>query len=145
MPKKYRALTKLRKRELERAEQALLSVNLKLDELKRKREKLRKDERLTTLPPSGEGALVAGVLAQKRTIQLCLKSVEAQIESLLRAKEQRQAELRLANIAYEQAKSIESKVLEEIFKKEARRTQNALDEAASQRFWRLNVGRKDAD
>ncbi len=143
MPKNYRALTKLRKRELEQAEQALMAVNSKLDELRRKRERLREDERKTVLPQSGDGAQVAGVLAQKRSIQLSLKAAEAQIEGLLKVKKQRQAELKSANIAYEQAKSIESRVLEEIFKREARRTQNSLDEIASQQFWRLNSAKKD--
>ncbi|BBG64860.1 hypothetical protein NNO_0158 [Hydrogenimonas sp.] len=143
MPKNYRALTKLRKREFERAEQALAVVNYRLEELKRKREMLREDERSTALPAAGKGADVAGVLAQKRSIQRLLKAVEDQIESLKRLKEQRQAELKAANIAYEQAKSIESKVVEEILKRERRRTQNGLDEIASQQFWRLNTPKKD--
>jgi flagellar biosynthesis chaperone FliJ len=143
MPKNYRALTKLRKREFERAEQALAVVNYRLEELKRKRDMLREDERSTVLPTAGKGADVAGVLAQKRSIQRLLKAVEEQIESLKRMKEQRQAELKAANIAYEQAKSIESKVVEEILKRERRRTQNGLDEIASQQFWRLNTPKKD--
>ncbi len=143
MPKNYRALTKLRKRQFEQAEQALALVNGRLEELKRERERLREEERLAGLPSRGDGAVIAGVLAQKRTIQAALKRLEAQIESLMSLKRERQAELKAANIAYEQAKSIESKVLEEILKKERRRVQNALDEAASQQFWRLNAGRKD--
>ncbi len=118
-------------------------VNSKLDELRRKRERLREDECKTVLPQSGEGAQVAGVLAQKRSIQISIKAVEAEIEGLLKVKKQRQAELKSANIAYEQAKSIESRVLEEILKREARRTQNSLDEIASQQFWRLNSAKKD--
>ncbi len=143
MPKNYRALTKLRKREFERAEQALMVVNSKLDELRRRRERLREDERKTALPESGDGAQAAAVLAQKRSIRLSIKAVEAEIEGLRRVKRERQAELKSANIAYEQAKSIESKVLEEILKREARRTQNSLDEIASRQFWRANVAKKD--
>ncbi len=143
MPKNYRALTKLRKRELEQAEQALTAVNSKLDELRRRRERLREDERETLLPKRGDGTQVAAVLAQKRSLQISIKAVEEQIDGLLKVKKQRQAELKSANIAYEQAKSIESRVLEEIFKKEARRTQKSLDEIASQRFWRLSRAKKD--
>ncbi len=143
MPKNYRALTKLRKRQFEQAEQALAVVDAQLEKLKRKREKLREEERLAVLPERGKGAHIAGVLAQKRTVQTALKAIEAQIESLIAVRAERQAELKAANIAYEQAKSIESKVLEEILKKERRRAQNALDEIASQQFWRLHAGRKD--
>ena len=143
MPKNYRALTKLRKRELEQAEQALTAVNSKLDELRRRRERLREDERETLLPKRGDGTQVAAVLAQKRSLQISIKAVEEQIDGLLKVKKQRQAELKSANIAYEQAKSIESRVLEEIFKREARRTQKSLDEIASQQFWRLNSAKKD--
>ncbi len=145
MLENYRALTRLRKRELERAEQALALVNARLDELERKRERLREEECSVGLPGRGRGADIAGVLAQKRTIQSALKSLEAQIDSLEAIKRERQAELKTANIAYEQAKSIESKMLEEILKRERRRVQNALDEAASQQFWRLNGARKDPD
>jgi len=143
MPKNYRALTKLRKREFEQAEQALMVVNSKLNELRLERERLREDERSVALPLSGKGEQINGVLAQKRVIQASLKAVEEQIESLRRLKERRQAELKAANIAYEQAKSMESKVLEEILRRERRSIQKSLDEIASQQFWRLNVPRKD--
>ncbi|MCF6201772.1 MAG: flagellar FliJ family protein [Hydrogenimonas sp.] len=142
MPKNYRALTKLRKQELERAEMALLEINMKIEELKRKREVLRRDECEASMPKEGDGKKAAAHLALKRAIQEGIRKVEAQIEALIPTRERLQNELKAANIAYEQAKSMESKVVEDILKRESRRAQGALDEIASQQFWRLNNGRK---
>ncbi len=145
MPKNYRALTKLRKQEKQRVEMALSEVNSKIEELKRKRESLREEERSLSLPNFGDGARVSALLVQKRTIKGAIERVKVQIESLLPVRSKLQEELKAANIAYEQAKSMESKILEDLFKREARRAQVMLDEIASQQFWRLNNRKKDRD
>ncbi|WP_456404801.1 hypothetical protein [Hydrogenimonas sp.] len=140
--KNYRALTKLRKQQFERAEQELMRANALLDGLLAERERLRADERGITLPSEGEGGRISALLAQRRAIQAALDLLQVRIESAQRAKEEKERLLKAAHIAYEQAKSIESQVLESILLKEKRRVQNFLDEAASRQFWRL-MNRKE--
>ncbi len=138
MLKNYRSLTKLRKQEKQRVEMALMEINSKIENLRSEKESLRAQERSLSLPRSGEGARVLALLSQKGTIKAAIKRVQAQIDALLPVKEELQERLKAANIAFEQAKSMESKVVEDIIKSESRRAQSMLDEIASQQFWRLN-------
>ncbi|GEM_PF-1437040 len=138
MLKNYRSLTKLRKQEKQRVEMALMEINSKIENLRSEKESLRAQERSLSLPRSGEGARVLALLSQKSSIKAAIKRVQAQIDALLPVKEELQERLKAANIAFEQAKSMESKVVEDIMKSESRRAQSMLDEIASQQFWRLN-------
>jgi len=138
MLKNYRSLTKLRKQEKQRVEMALMEINTKIENLRSEKESLRAQERSLSLPRSGEGARVLALLSQKGTIKAAIKRVQAQIDALLPVKEELQERLKAANIAFEQAKSMESKVVEDIMKSEAKKAQGMLDEIASQQFWRLN-------
>ncbi len=141
--KNYRALTRLRKQQFERAEQELMKANALLDGLLAERERLRAEERGVALPSEGDGSRVCALLAQRRTIQSALGLLQVRIESAAKVKEERERLLKAAHIAYEQAKSIESQMLESMMLKEKRRVQTALDEAASRRFWRLTNRKED--
>ena len=138
MLKNYRSLTKLRKQEKQRVEMALMEINSKIENLRSEKESLRVQERSLSLPRSGEGVRVLALLSQKGTIKAAIMRVQTQIDALLPVKEELQERLKAANIAFEQAKSMESKVVEDIMKSESRRVQSMLDEIASQQFWRLN-------
>ncbi len=142
MPKNYRALTKLRKQQFERVEQELAVVNGKLQKLLAQKEALRADERAMEIPTAGMGRALGAILNQKRAIQSELERLQEQIELTQQHKYVLEASLKEAHIAYEQAKSIESQVIQRVIMKQKRAEQGLLDEIASQRFWRDRNGEK---
>jgi len=142
VPKNYRALTKLRKQQFERVEQELAVVNGKLQSLLAQKEALRADERAMTIPASGMGRALGAILNQKRAIQSALEMLQQQIEVTKQHKYALETSLKEAHVAYEQAKSIESQVIQRVIMKRKRAEQGLLDEIASQRFWRDRNGEK---
>ncbi len=134
--KNYRALTKLRKQQFERAEQALAAANAEKRRLEREKEKLRADVRAIEVPGSGIGRQLGLIVSQKAALKAAIEALERRIEAADERCRQRQEDLMAAHIAYEQAKSLEAKIVAVHLAKEKRREQGRLDEIASQRFWR---------
>ncbi|WP_201352363.1 hypothetical protein [Hydrogenimonas urashimensis] len=134
--KNYKALTKLRKRQFEQAEQAMASANAALQKLLEKKEALRADARAVEPPKEGLGTQLNAMLSQKKAIKRALEALEYEIDAAMRAKKEKERLLKAAHIAYEQAKSIESQAEKIVLEKAARANRNRLDEIASQRFWR---------
>ena len=136
MPKNFKALVKLRKQQFDRAEQELAMANARLNALYGEKEKLRADMRAVEPPKEGTGLQMEAVVTQKRTIQRALDALQFRIDAGEADKRDKERLLREAHIAWEQAKSIESQVLNALMQKERREMQSRLDEIASQRFWR---------
>jgi flagellar biosynthesis chaperone FliJ len=134
--KNYRALTKLRKQQFDRAEQALATANAALEKLYAQKERLREDMRAVEPPREGTGLQMGAVTAQKRTIRAALDALALRIEAAEAHRREMERRLKAAHIAWEQAKSIESQMLAALLAKQKREAQNRLDEIASQKFWR---------
>ncbi len=140
--KNYKALTKLRKQQFERAEQDLAIANTRLNRLREEKERLRADMRAVEPPKEGSGLQMGAVVAQKRTIQQALDALQYRIDAAEADKREKEKLLKDAHIAWEQAKSIESQILSVLMAKQKRETQNRLDEIASQQFWRERNGER---
>ncbi|WP_300369360.1 flagellar FliJ family protein [Hydrogenimonas sp.] len=140
--KNYKALTKLRKQQFERAEQDLAIANARLNRLREEKERLRADMRAVEPPKEGSGLQMGAVVAQKRTIQQALDALQYRIDAAEADKREKEKLLKDAHIAWEQAKSIESQILSVLMAKQKRETQNRLDEIASQQFWRERNGER---
>ncbi|WOE70078.1 flagellar FliJ family protein [Hydrogenimonas thermophila] len=136
----YKALVKLRKQQFDQAEQDLASANAMVRKLQHQKEKLQQESYSIALPTVGKGGQLAALMAQKEAMRRAIEACEAQIEAAKRAKKEKENALKQASIAYEQAKAIEAYYVKKIVEKEKRDIQNSLDEIASQRFWRDNVG-----
>ncbi|WP_456451434.1 hypothetical protein [Hydrogenimonas sp.] len=142
--KNYKALAKLRKQQFDRAEQALAVANAHLNRLLEEKERLRSDMRAVEPPREGTGRQMGAVVAQKRTIQNALEVLERRLDAARAQKREKERLLKEAHIAWEQAKSIESQMLQKILDKQKRDAQSRLDEIASQKFWRDRDARKRA-
>ncbi|WP_456323790.1 flagellar FliJ family protein [Hydrogenimonas sp.] len=136
MPKNYRALTKLRKQQFERAEQALASANSQRQHLEAEKERLRSDARELEIPGSGFGRELGLVVNQRSAIKSAIEALDYRIQAAAELCTRRQEELMAAHVAYEQAKSIEAQIMQKRLAKTKRLEQGSLDEIASQRFWR---------
>jgi len=135
----YKALVKLRKQQFEQAEQDLASANALVLKLEQRKIELKQQASDIFMPTAGKGGQLAALMAQKEAIRREIEACEVQIEAAKRAKSEKEAALKKANIAYEQAKAIESYYVKQKLSKERRDIQNSLDEIASQRFWRDRV------
>ncbi len=145
MAARFTALRKLRKRQFEQAELALAQANAQWQILQDRKEVLRAQERAIEPPKEGVGRQMGAVVAQRRALQQAIAALDLQIAAAWRHVEAMQAALKQAHIAYEQAKSIESQVLEKLLKQRERRARERLDEIASQRFWRDRPERRGGD
>jgi chromosome segregation ATPase len=140
MLKNYKALVKLRKQQFDQAELDLASANALVRKLQQERERLLKESHKIALPTSGKGGQLAVLMTQKEAMRRAIEVCETKISAAIRAKNEKENALKQANIAYEQAKAIEAYYVKKMIEKEKREIQNSLDEIASQRFWRDNVG-----
>jgi len=138
VPNNYKALVKLRKQQFDQAEQDLASANTMVKKLQQEKEKLQNESSDIALPTVGKGGQLAALMAQKEAMRRAIEICEAKIEAAKRDKAQKEEALKLASIAYEQAKAIEAYYVKKMVEKERRNIQNTLDEIASQRFWRDN-------
>ena len=145
MPNNYKALVKLRKQQFDQAKQDLASANALVVKFEQERLKLQQESSSISLPKSGKGGQLVALMAQKEAMRSAIEACEAQIEAAKRAKIEKENVLKQANIAYEQAKAIEAYYVKKLIEKEKRDIQNSLDEIASQRFWRDNIGIKMED
>ena len=136
----YKALVKLRKQQLEQAEQDLISANALILKLEQKKAKLEQQASNITIPTTGKGSQLIAFMTQKEVIKKEIEICKTQIEAAKRAKNEKEIALRKLNIVYGQAKAIEAHYVKQKLSKEKRNIQNSLDEIASQRFWRDRVG-----
>jgi len=145
VPNNYKALVKLRKQQFDQAKQDLVSANALVVKFEQERLKLQQESSSISLPKSGKGGQLVALMAQKEAMKRAMEVCEAQIEAAKRAKRDKENALKQANVAYEQAKAIEAYYVKKLIEKEKRDIQNSLDEIASQRFWRDNIGIKMED
>jgi 2-polyprenyl-3-methyl-5-hydroxy-6-metoxy-1,4-benzoquinol methylase len=139
LPNNYKALVKLRRQQFDQAEQDLASANALVLKLEQQKAKLQQESSNIALPTVGKGGQLAALMAQKEAMRTAIEACEAQIEAAKRAKSEKEAALKQAHIAYEQAKAIEAYYVKQMVEKEKRDIQNSLDEIASQRFWQNHV------
>ncbi len=137
------ALVRLRKRQFEQAEQAVAALNAEIAEIKKEISAWREQMRKIALPKKGEGRLLGRVDAQRSAVRAAMAVCEERLAFARQRLEEAKERLKEAHRALEQAKSIESRALEALAKKRARRERAMLDEIAVGRFWRDHVAFKD--
>jgi flagellar biosynthesis chaperone FliJ len=137
------ALVRLRKRQFEQAERAVAALNAEIADIKKEISAWREQMRKIALPEKGEGRLLGQVVAERSAVRAAMAVCEERLASARQRLEEAKERLKEAHRALEQAKSIESRALEALAKKRARRERAMLDEIAAGRFWRDHVAFKD--